>query len=151
MKNTIKTFLFAAVSMLIITSCQESDDMRPQGTQNTNDMVGNFEVLRGGTLTAQSSTNTNGMIQIVKSDNGDHFVRLSDDFTTKFSTGTVTVYLSNSSSLNLNQSSSFQVVSLVNEAGEHFFKLSAEPDEKFTYGIIWCGAAGIPFGYSNLQ
>ncbi len=151
MKTTIKNFLLAAVAVLAFSACDESEDVNPNQLPDTGADVANFDVLRGGELTAQSSTNTRGMVQIVRDDAGDYFVRLTEDFTTKFSTGTVTVYLSNSSSLNLDQASSFQLVSVVNEAGEHFFELAGEPDSEFTHGIIWCGAAAIPFGFTLLE
>jgi hypothetical protein len=63
----------------------------------------------------------------------------------------VTVYLSTSDRLQLSTSGTFQLVSIVGKAGEHFFPLTAAPDAKFTHGIIWCGAAAIPFGFAPLN
>lgn len=129
------------------------------GTENIDPMVpvdpvavsGPITVLKTGSLTAQSSTNTNGMIQIVTNQDGQYFVRLTEDFTTKFSTGTVTVYLSTSEQLQLSSAGSFQLVSIVGKAGEHFFPLTGNLDPKFGHGIIWCGAAAIPFGFAPLK
>ncbi len=149
MKNYLKT-LFAACLVLAITSCSDSDG-NPSAPDDNTQVMGQIDVLRSGTLTAQSSTNTRGTVSIVKDMDGKHFVRLSDNFTTKFSTGTVTVYLSNSQALNLNSAASFQLVSIVGKPGEQFFTLPGLPDSKFTHCIIWCGAAAIPFGFAKLD
>jgi hypothetical protein len=63
----------------------------------------------------------------------------------------VTVYLSTSDKLQLSTSGTFQLISIVGKAGEHFFPIAAAPDAKFTHGIIWCGAAAIPFGFAPLN
>ena len=151
MKKIIQTLFLALLAVAVFTSCSDSGEMDPKDKTPDNEAPTSFEVQKGGTLTAQSSTNTRGMFQIVKDDTGAYFVRLTSDFTTKFSTGTVTVYLSDSDRLNLSQSGSFQLVSVVGKAGEHFFPLASAPDSKFTHGIIWCGAAAIPFGFTLLQ
>lgn len=127
---------------------EDADQMKPADEV---EVVGPVSVIKSGTLTPQSSTNTKGMIQIVSNDEGRFFVRLSDDFTTKFSTGTVTVYLSTSENLRLSSAGSFQLVSIVGKSGEHFFPLPSTPDAKFTHGIIWCGAAAIPFGFAPFE
>jgi len=151
MKTMSNISLLFALIIIAFTSCSDSEDMKPDKAPDVEAEVANFEILRGGELTAQSSTNTRGMVQVVRDDAGDFFLRLTEDFTTKFSTGTVTVYLSTSSSLDLNESSSFELISVVDQTGEHFFKLSGEPDSKFTHGIIWCGAAAIPFGFTLMD
>ena len=66
-------------------------------------------------------------------------------------TGTVNVYLSSSKDLTLSEKESFQLVAVVNEPGEHYFKLANFPDSKFSHGILWCGAAAIPFGFAELK
>ncbi|MDG1276085.1 MAG: hypothetical protein P8O16_02310 [Algoriphagus sp.] len=152
MKNLLKLSL-SFVIMLFLSSCdsgsmKDADKMKPADQV---EVTGPVTVLKTGTLTAQSSTNTKGMVQVVTNAEGKYFVRLTEDFTTKFSTGTVTVYLSTSDRLQLSASGSFQLVSIVGKAGEHFFPLSSAPDGKFTHGIIWCGAAAIPFGFAPLN
>lgn len=129
-------------------SLSDADPMKPVDEV---EVVGPVSVIRSGTLTPQSSTNTKGMIQIVSNEEGKFFVRLTDDFTTKFSTGTVTVYLSTSENLRLSSAGSFQLISIVGKSGEHFFPLASSPEAKFTHGIIWCGAAAIPFGFAPLD
>ncbi|MHA7128097.1 hypothetical protein [Algoriphagus namhaensis] len=150
----MKNQLLKLLTLLLIgalISCSDSDEPKDKGPDDTGAVSGQFSVLKAGSLTAQSSTNTRGMFQIVEDEDGKFFVRLTDDFTTKFSTGTVTVYLSTSQTLNLDQTASFQLVSIVGKAGEHFFSLPAAPDAKFSHGIIWCGAAAIPFGFAPLN
>lgn len=150
MKNSIKNLFILTLSVALLAACGDSKDKEPK-TKSTTDFPTSFNVLKGGTLSPQSSTNTRGMFQLVEDDQGDFFVRLTDDFTTKFSTGTVTVYLSTSDDLNLGEPGSFQLVSVVGEAGENFFAIPGAADEKFTHGIIWCGAAAIPFGFAPLN
>lgn len=152
MKNLIK-LSFSLLVVFLISSCdsstmEDADKMKPVDKV---EVTGPISVIKTGTLTAQSSTNTLGMVQIVTNTEGKYFVRLTENFTTKFSTGTVTVYLSTSDRLQLNSSGTFQLVSIVGKAGEHFFPLAAAPDAKFTHGIIWCGAAAIPFGFAPLN
>lgn len=150
MKKILKTALSAFLFLAII-SCSDKNDGDPSTPDDNAMVMGQVDVLRSGTLTAQSSTNTVGTVAIVKDKDGKHFVRLSENFTTKFSTGTVTVYLATSQTLNLNNSSTFQLVSIVGKPGEQFFALPGLPDSKFTHGIIWCGAAAIPFGFAKLE
>ncbi|WP_296698858.1 hypothetical protein [Algoriphagus sp.] len=152
MKNHIKIFL-SLVVIALFSSCdsgsmRDSDPMMPVDEV---EVIGPVSVIKTGSLTPQSSTNTKGMIQVVSNEEGKFFIRLTDDFTTKFSTGTVTVYLSTSENLRLSNSGSFQLISIVGKPGEHFFPLGAAPDAKFTHGIIWCGAAAIPFGFAPLN
>lgn len=152
----MKTLFKLGISLslaILLTSCdngsmKDADQMKPVDEV---EVIGPVTVLKTGTLTPQSSTNTKGMVQVVNNDEGKFFVRLTDDFTTKFSTGTVTVYLSTSDKLQLSVSGSFQLISIVGKSGEHFFPLTSAPDAKFTHGIIWCGAAAIPFGFAPLN
>lgn len=134
--------------LLILTSCSDNMEVLPA---NNVDVTGTFEIIKGGMLNSQSSTQTTGMVQVIQDDTGNYFIRLSENFNTKFSTGTVTVYLSTSASLKLNETGSFQLIGIVNMPGEHFYELNEFPDEKFSHGIIWCGAAAIPFGNARLE
>lgn len=149
MKNYQLWTLLAAFTLSLV-SCTDEDGS-PDAPDDNGMVMGQVDVLRSGNLTAQSSTNTQGNVAIVKDKDGKYFVRLSENFTTKFSTGTVTVYLATSQTLNLESSSSFQLVSIVGKPGEQFFSLSGLPDAKFTHAIIWCGAAAIPFGFARLE
>ncbi len=149
MKNHFKICLFLFATILLSScdsgSMKDADQMKPVDEV---EVVGPVTVIKTGTLTPQSSTNTKGMVQVVNNEEGKFFIRLTEDFTTKFSTGTVTVYLSTSELLDLSSSGSFQLISIVGKSGEHFFPLTSAPDSKFTHGIIWCGAAAIPFGFA---
>jgi hypothetical protein len=152
MKTLFKLTL-PLVAFIMLASC-DSESMKDADKMKPVDNVavtGPITVVKTGSLTAQSSTNTLGMVQLVTNQDGKFFVRLTENFTTKFSTGTVTVYLSTSDKLQLSTSGTFQLVSIVGKAGEHFFPLTAAPDSKFTHGIIWCGAAAIPFGFAPLN
>ncbi|MBB6327400.1 PBP1b-binding outer membrane lipoprotein LpoB [Algoriphagus iocasae] len=153
MKSIFQKFAVFAV-VLIITSCSSTpDEMDPLSPDPVSkvDPVGVILSIKEGMLMPQSGTNTTGMIELVSDEAGKYFLRLGNDFKSDFHTGTVTVYLSTSSKLQLSESGSFQKVGIVNESGEHFFVLPNLPESKFSHGIIWCGAAGIPFGYGSLN
>jgi hypothetical protein len=154
MKTIIKLIL-PLIALIITASCDsgsmnDSDQMVVKPADPVA-VTGPITVLRTGSLTAQSSTSTKGMVQLVTDKDGKYYIRLTEDFTTKFTTGTVTVYLSTSDKLQLSVADSFQLVAIVGKAGEHFFPLSGTPNSKFTHGIIWCGAAAIPFGFAPLN
>ncbi|WP_111670284.1 DM13 domain-containing protein [Algoriphagus litoralis] len=148
MKSILKILL--ALTPILFFSCEDNEG-NPSAPDDNMEVMGEIEVIKAGTLTAQSSTNTMGIVSIVKDKDGKYFVQLSDTFTTKFSTGTVTVYLATSQTLALSNSASFQLVSIVGKPGEQFFSLPGLPDSKFTHAIIWCGAAAIPFGFAPLN
>jgi len=147
--ETTNRLIFILMLLLLVSSCSENLGEKP--ADNSVEIMGPFEVIKSGTLNRQSGTNTIGMVQIVQDSSGKNFLRLSENFNTKFSTGTVTVYLSTSAALRLNESGSFQLIGRVNMPGEHFYELNGLPDGKFTHGIIWCGAAAIPFGNALLE
>ncbi|WP_194778342.1 DM13 domain-containing protein [Pararhodonellum marinum] len=147
--KTVNRIFFILMLLLMVTSCD--NDLIEMPADNSVEITGDFEVLKSGTLIRQSGTNTMGMVQVVEDSSGKFFIRLSENFDTKFSTGTVTVYLSTSSSLRLEENESFQLIGIVNKPGQHFYELNDLPDTKFTHGIIWCGAARIPFGNALIE
>lgn len=145
-------------SLIIFSSaCNASGDADPKnpddtsGTPDKVKVTGKVEVLKTGTFTSQSGSNTKGMIDLVSDEGGAFFIKLSNDFNSSFHTGTVTIYLSNSKDLKLSETSSFQLVAVVDKPGEHFLKLPNFPNAKFSHGILWCGAAAIPFGFAQFQ
>lgn len=148
-------YLIVFSILLLSSACSDPGDSRPSVPDDqTPDMVkvvGEVEVLKTGTFTSQSGSNTKGMIDLVTDEAGSFFVKLGDDFTSSFHTGTVTVYLSTTKNLTLSETSSFQLVAVVDEPGAHFFKLPNFPDFKFSHGILWCGAAAIPFGFAEFH
>ncbi|MEB2775161.1 hypothetical protein SYJ56_07570 [Algoriphagus sp. D3-2-R+10] len=151
MKNPLR-YILPILVIISLGSCNKSDDPIPSTPdEGTLTISGNLDVIKKGTFTSQSGSNTKGMIALGSDVKGDFYVQLSNDFNSSFHTGTVTVYLSNSSNLTLTESSSFQLVAVVDEGGEHFFKLPSFPDAKFSHGILWCGAAAIPFGFAEFE
>lgn len=146
MKNLSLILLMISFFLL---SCDNMSDEIPMEDQVM--VTGPLQVLKSGTLSNQSGAGTRGTAQLVKDQAGKYFISLSENFTTKFSTGTVTVYLSTSASLRLNESGSFQLLGLANMPGAHFYELQGNLDNKFTHVIIWCGAAAIPFGNALLE
>lgn len=150
MKKSGQIFIFFGIIMTLI-SCDNGKDHEPTGLTDpaVKTKLENYEVLNEGSFTSQSGSGTRGKIQQVSAEDGAYFIRLSKDFMSSFHTGTVTVYLSTSAKLTLSDKNSYQLVSVVDKGGEHFLKLSRIPDPKFTHGILWCGAAAIPFGYAE--
>ncbi|WP_339868193.1 hypothetical protein [uncultured Algoriphagus sp.] len=143
--------------LLFSSACNNSKDSDPiipddtSGIPGSVKVTGEVEILKTGTFTSQSGSNTKGMIDLVTDESGSYFIKLGSDFTSSFHTGTVNVYLSSSKDLTLSEKESFQLVAVVNEPGEHYFKLANFPDSKFSHGILWCGAAAIPFGFAELK
>lgn len=149
----LRHFLFLILILSFYSCSSTSEETEPvlPDPQNEVQVKGNVESIKGGNLMAQSGTTTKGKIDLVFDEAGNYFLHLGEDFMSEFYTGTVTVYLSTNKQLRLSETGTFQLVSVVNESGEHFFPLPNLPESKFNYGIIWCGAAGIPFGYGSLD
>ena len=159
MRNSIYSILLLSL-ILSLGACGSSEDTEPKvpdrtigtpGNPANEKPVGKVELLKAGTFSSQSGSNTKGMIDLITDEGGSFFIKLGKDFNSSFHTGTVTVYLSTSSSLKLSEPTTFQLVAVVDEGGEHFFKLPNFPDSKFSHGILWCGAAAIPFGFAELN
>ncbi|WP_339878924.1 hypothetical protein [uncultured Algoriphagus sp.] len=143
--------LFFLLFSLTLFSCNESEEPKVTLPDGNNKISGDLEIIKKGTFIAQSGSNTKGTIELGSDDDGEYYLRLSDDFNSNFHTGTVTVYLSTSSNLMLSETTSYQLVAVVDEGGEHYFKLPNFPNAKFSHGILWCGAAAIPFGFAELK
>lgn len=139
------------VGMLAIVSCEDDAETI---TVDTAVPTGNLTVQRQGTFTAESGKPTAGMAQLGTDQDGEVFLRFSDDFTTDLATGTVTIYLSTSEQLQRNAGAGnpdLQLIGAVQMNGEDFFKLMSVPDSRFTHVILWCESVGIPFGNAQLQ
>ncbi len=142
--------LFSLASIALFTACTKDkeviiDSSQPQGT---------FTAAKNGTFVEQNATGSKGAAQLGTDSEGTQFLKFGSDFTTKFTTGTVTVYLSTSMTFTPdpgNGNPFLRLVGSVSKAGENYFKLSPVADAKFTHVILWCGSAGVPFGYAKLQ
>jgi hypothetical protein len=143
-------YLFSIVAFGI-TSCTKDavtvtvDSSKPDGT---------FTPMKTGTFTAQNSTPTVGMAQLGKDAKGIQFLKFGTDFKTEFATGTVSVYLSTTMTFTASPGTGnpdLKLVGPVSKAGENYFKLDPAADAKFTYVILWCGTANIPFGNAKLN
>ncbi|PZV87206.1 hypothetical protein CLV31_10178 [Algoriphagus aquaeductus] len=149
MKKLIQFYPILFALLMGFAGCDNMGEEMPMNAST--EIEGPLEVLKRGTLSNQSGAGTRGTMELLKGPTNKYYIGLSENFTTKFSTGTVTVYLSTSASLRLNESGSFMLLGLANRPGVHFFELPGSLDPKFTHGIIWCGAAGIPFGNTLLE
>ncbi len=148
MKKLINLFALAAI---VITSCSKDaetitiDSSKPNGT---------FTPAKSGTFVAQSSTSTTGMAQLGTDTKGVQFLKFNSSFTTNFATGTVSVYLSTSMTWVPdagNSNGNLRLLGPTLKAGETYFKLDPAAAAKFTHVILWCGTAGVPFGYAPLN
>lgn len=107
---------------------------------------------------AQNDTGSKGMVQVGSDSEGTNFIKFGSDFETVLATGTVTVFLSTSND-ELDEgvfnpgagNQDVQLIGIVNQNGEQYFKLDAPVNSKFSYVILWCASAGIPFGYAEIQ
>ena len=148
MKKNAMMFFMTGLMMLIISCTKEEvtiDSSKPSG---------NFTASKTGSIVEQNSTGSKGMVQLGKDESNTYFVKLGQDFTTVLATGTVTAYLSTSSTFKAdpaNGNPDLKLIGIVQQNGEQFLKLSSAPESKFTLLILWCGSASIPFGYAAMQ
>ena len=148
----MKKLLLAIVVIVVgLTSCSKDavtvtvDSSKPDGT---------FTSAKSGTFVAQNGTPSAGTAQLGTDSKSIQFLKFGSDFKTEFGTGTVTVYLSTSMTFVADPGKgnpALKLVGPVSKAGEAYFKLDPAADAKFTYVILWCGTANIPFGNAKLQ
>ena len=144
---------FMIVGMLVVVSCEDDAETITE-TIDTSVPTGDLTVQRQGSFMAQSGTPTAGTAQLGTDQDGETFLRFSDDFMTALATGTVTVYFSTSDTFTPDPAGGnpdLQLVGAVQQNGERFFKLNTAPSNQFTHVILWCASANIPFGNAQLQ
>ena len=142
-------YLFAIVAMGI-SSCSKDNTITIDSSKPT----GTFTATKTGTLVAQNATPTAGMAQLGSDSKGVQFLKFGTDFTTEFGTGTVSVYLSTTMNFVASPGTGnpdLKLVGPVIKAGENYFKIDPAAAAKFTYVILWCGTANIPFGNAKLN
>jgi len=154
MKNLL--FAFGLMIFVLIGCDDDDDDDTPTQTITVDSSmpVGMFTSNMSGTFTEQNGTGSAGTAQLGVDSDGTQFLRFSNDFTSDFGTGTITVYLSTSDEAMFdpaNGNPEVRIVAPVTSGGEKFFKLDPEADAQFDHVILWCGSAGIPFGFAELN
>ncbi len=153
MKKSFYRILSVLAIAAVLTACEKEtetvtvtiDSSQPNGT---------FTASKMGDVVDVGDHGSEGAISIGTDEDGNHFVKFSDDFNTAFATGTVTSYLSTSENYSIdpgNGSPDLQLVGPIKGAGESYIKLDAKPDDKFTHVLIWCGAAGVSFGHAEIK
>jgi len=151
----LKVLLFALLSMASIISFSACEkEVEKEVIVDPTIPKGAFTATKIGTFVEQNGTGTKGAAKFGTDEDGVQFLKFGADFNTKFSTGTVTIYLSTSMTFTPdpgNGNPFLRLVGPVSKAGENFFRLSPAADAKFTHVIVWCGSASIPFGYAKLQ
>jgi hypothetical protein len=149
----LKYLFFAVLSGMFVaasTSCSkeeiiEVDLSQPQGA---------FTSSKSGSIVGQSDTGSKGAVNLGKDSKNTSFLKFGSDFTTVLATGTVSVYLSTSQNYVADPGAgnpNLKLVGIVQKNGEQYFKMTSEPEAKFNHVILWCGSAGVPFGYAKLQ
>lgn len=145
-----KLIYFIAIVATGISSCSKDNTITIDSSKPT----GTFTSTKTGTLVAQNATPTAGMAQLGTDSKGVQFLKFGTDFTTEFGTGTVSVYLSTSMNFVASPGTGnpdLKLVGPVIKAGENYFKIDPAAAAKFTYVILWCGTANIPFGNAKLN
>lgn len=151
--------LFLSVLMILVTlvfaSCEDDSDDPQVTTVDTSLPTGELTVQRQGTFVASDfAPSTVGSAQVGTDQDNDTFLRFSEDFMTAIATGTVTVYFSTSEEFitdPANGNPDLELVGVVQQNGERFFKLGGAPSAQFTHVILWCASANVPFGNAQLQ
>lgn len=149
----MKTFflLFLSIGLVTFISCSKDpvevivDSSQPQGAVTS---------IRTGNIVEQNGTKSKGEISLIKDAQGVEFLRFSTDFKTELATGTVSVYLSTSEVFKSSPSTGnpdLRLVGTIAKNGALFFKMDPIVQAKFSHVILWCGTAGIPFGYAELK
>lgn len=149
-RNVILFAIFSLISVASFTSCTKDKEVILDPTVPK----GNFTASKTGMFVEQNGTGSKGTAQLGKDENGTQFLKFGSDFSSSFATGTVTVYLSTSSTFTAdpgNGNPNLRLIGGVFKAGEIYFKLDPAADAKFTHVILWCGSANIPFGNAPLQ
>ena len=145
----MKNFILIIILLLQLScSKEETNVLGPDGT-TTN--VATFTVLKSGKFNSSSGYPTTGTAQLILDSTSKYRVRLADDFSTSFSTGSVTIYLSKTMNLNLIDSSSFIRLAVINKNGMHQFKLEDKPADALGAVVVWCQPAGVKFGHADLK
>jgi hypothetical protein len=146
-KGFLCSMLLAVVAL---ASCTKTNEV----TIDSSAPVGAFTATKTGALVAQNSTPTKGTASVGTDTQGTAFVKLGSDFATELGTGTATLYLSTSATYKASPGTGnpdLKLVGIIAKNGEQNFKLAAAPDAKFSYVIVWCGSAAIPFGNAMLK
>ena len=149
MKKNLLLFTIFTVC-LILSSCTKEEIV----TVDSSLPSGAFTPAKSGNIVAQNDTGSKGSVQVGKDGSSTNFVKFGSDFNTVLATGTVSVYLSTSQTFKAdpgNGNPDLKLIGIISKNGEQYFKLPSSPDAKFTYLILWCGSANIPFGYASLQ
>jgi hypothetical protein len=140
--------------MLIgLASCSK-DDVNTDTGQNSGmnpDNVVEISKILEGKFTGQNGYKAEGTATLGKTSNGDHYIRLQNDFNASFATGSVTMYLSSSANLKLADNTTFIKLATINKKGTHDFKLASQPNASFLYVIVWCSPAAIQFGVAEMK
>ena len=150
MKNRLSLIALLIAMSFAFFSC-EDDEVTPVDSSLPS---GTFTPSKSGSFVAQNGTSSAGIAQLGTDAQGASFLYFGPNFTTELGTGTVPVYLSTSNTFTpdpANGNPNLKLVGGVFRNGQTYFKLNSTPEAKFTHVILWCGSAGIPFGFAPLQ
>lgn len=143
-------FFSFMLALGVMVSCTKTETV----TVDTAVPNGTFSAKLSGALMAQNGTPTAGTASVGTDGQSANWVKLGSDFKTELGTGTATLYLSTSATYKASPGTGnpdLKLVGIVSKNGEQYFKLGAAPDAKFSYVIVWCGSASIPFGNAMLK
>ncbi len=148
MKKGLLFSLMLALGAMV--SCTKTETV----TVDSSVPNGTFSAKLSGALMAQNGTPTAGTASVGTDGQNANWVKLGSDFKTELGTGTATLYLSTSATYKASPGTGnpdLKLVGIISKNGEQYFKMSATPESKFNYVIVWCGSASIPFGNAMLK
>ena len=111
----------------------------------------NLTVLKSGKFNGANGYPSEGTAQLTKDSLDRHSIRLAEDFTTSFATGSVTIYLATSMVLKLADANSYIKLGVIDKKGAHTFALEGKPTGNFNFVIVWCQPAGVKFGHAEMK
>jgi len=151
---SISKIIFPLLLLVVFAACQKEDDAIVSDPVDNADPTlpsGMFQVNRSGLFQQQNGYTAEGTAQLGTDGENTQWLRFGSDFRASLSTGAVTVYLSKSQNLSLNNAGSFFRVELVKTPGEHFYKIDPAVGDDFKFAILWCASANVQFGNAELK
>ncbi|MDX2127711.1 MAG: hypothetical protein SFU91_01600 [Chloroherpetonaceae bacterium] len=150
--TTYSRLWFLSFVMLVMFSC--SDSAQPVEIQPSPIDLNNAVVIKSGTFTGQNSYITSGSVQILRAQDGSHFLKTGEDFRVDGGAGSISIWLSKSSA-NLqvgNSAANIKLGTIQSRfSGVYTYSIPAPELLDFTHVVTFCDGARVNFGFSQLK
>ncbi len=152
----MKQYLFLSILLLALACSKEDSTISipieiPSKPTTPVTTPSNLTVLKSGKFNGANGYPSEGTAQLTKDSLDRYSIRLAEDFTTSFATGSVTIYLATSMVLKLADATNYTKLGIIDKKGMHNFALEGKPSETFSFVIVWCQPAGVKFGHAEMK